>query len=1065
LKVLFLQEYIREDHMKNDNGTLKNVFLQTKGGGILRQLAESQEGLGLKRSDYYIDYAYALVPKVLQRNKYNRAIKYKVPSQKEAKPEAEYLYERIVREKPDIVIPTGNLGCKALLNSSSIKSVRGVPQKVTVKSTGGNPEPSTELDEEKLYDLEGKLARAVEEKEYFLSAYRDKLHTSEALKNESVRLEKQITKYDNEIESLKSRMFSSESTHTCWVLPTYSMEFMLVNPNIQNLIEADFVTLSKYINEGDSAFEAGPVDYEHVTDIERVREIFNKEIPNAPISAWDLETNTLKPEMPGAKPLVISISWKEGEGVTIPLEHNEHQWLPGHLAEIYKLTESYVADENLVKVGHNIQYDMRFLRLTRNFTVFKNHRDTKQMYYALVNQEVKSSLRLSDLAYEMTDMGGYDRPLEDFKKQYQKDWLAKEKARIAALKEQYKAEVAAEKKLAKEEGRKAVVPPKPDFPSATQRKNEIDGSNFNYEWIPLKTFLSPYAAGDVDACLRIHNKLDAIGLKPENKRIRELYTGHFVKLTDSLAHIEANGVKMDTAYVEGLITAYTEEEERLLQEMRKFPQVQQLEAEMLALYRKGVVEFADKAPKDRDPDLVKLRNKYKKEEDRLFSPNSSDHKKKVLFEYTDIKLPYNKEYLVDSANEDGIPEDEIEWYHYKTDTKVVLPYLSKNHPEVKELADLLITHSLVKTRKQNFTYKLLEMVDPEHKLHGGFNSTGTATSRLSSSSPNLQQMPRKTGDVTRFDYKHPIKRMFVTSFEGGAILQLDYSSLESRILALAANDEEMTQAFLDGADIHSETASLVFNVPIEEVSGDMRSSAKSTTFGIAYGETPFSYYSKHGMTLEEAEKLFEDFFRNKPKIKQFIDETHEFVKKTGYVECLQGFRRNLRDIFSQDNSKKNGALRQSVNTRIQGTGAYLTNESVIYINQFIRKHNLRSKIIMTVHDSIVIDAPKEEIHIIARAAKYIMENLPVDWLFIDWKGDKLRYPIAADVEIGVNYNDMVDYDVDDINSFQTIENYCNFMLGKKKLKDYMETKLITKERHDEMLEQYMANKPRYQAAM
>ena len=96
-------------------------------------------------------------------------------------------------------------------------------------------------------------------------------------------------------------------------------------------------------------------------------------------------------------------------------------------------------------------------------------------------------------------------------------------------------------------------------------------------------------------------------------------------------------------------------------------------------------------------------------------------------------------------------------------------------------------------------------------------------------------MPRKTGDVNRFDYKYPIKRMFVTQFKGGALLQLDYSSLESRVLALAANDEEMTEAFLSGADIHKETASLVFGVPVDKVTDDQRSAAKSTTFGIAYG--------------------------------------------------------------------------------------------------------------------------------------------------------------------------------------------------------------------------------------
>jgi DNA polymerase I-like protein with 3'-5' exonuclease and polymerase domains len=709
-----------------------------------------------------------------------------------------------------------------------------------------------------------------------------------------------------------------------------------------------------------------------------------------------------------------------------------------------------------------VQYDIRFLRLTKGFKKFVHHRDTKVMYYLLVNQEVESSLRLSDMAYELTDMGGYDKALEDFKKEYKQEYIAKEKARIEKLKAEYKAVVQAERAAAKEEKRKAEIPPKPDFPKAGAPKNEVDGGDFNYEWIPLVAMLSPYASGDVDCCLRIYNKLDNVGRKPENVRLRELYTGHFTQLTAGLAEIEANGVKMDTDYTGGLVEAYTGEENRLLEEMRKFPDVQRLEAELLALYQRGLEEWS-KPKAERDPDIAKLRDKYKDPEKRIFNPNSSEHKQKVLFQYTGDKLPYNREFLVDSATENNIPEDEIEWYHYKAD-KGALNHVSKNFEHSKELADLLLTHSLVKTRKQNFTYKLLSMVDPEGKLHGGFNPTGTATSRLSSSSPNLQQMPRKTGDVKRFDYIHPIKRMFVTSFVGGALLQLDYSSLESRILALAAQDDEMTQAFLNGDDIHKETASLVFGVPIDQVTDDQRSSAKSTTFGIAYGETPFSYYAKHGMTLEQAEKLFEDFFRNKPRIKAFIDETHTFAKQYGFVECLQGFRRSLRGVYSQDNSKKNEALRQSVNTKIQGSGAFLTNSSVIHILEFIKKHKLRSKVILTVHDSIVLDCPPEEIHIMARAAKYIMENLPIDWLFIDWKGERIRYPIAADIEIGVTYNDMVDYDVEEINSFNSIAGYCKYHLDLKKIKNYRESAVIDEGKEAQLKDSIKAKKAIYQAA-
>ena len=647
LRVLFLQEYLRENHIKKEkDGTLKNVFFQTKGGKILKKLIE--DGLGLKKSEYYIDYAYGLIPKVIARDKYNRATKYKPPTQKEANAEYKYLFSRIVKEKPDIIVPTGNIGCKALIGKAAISSQRGVPVKVTVKA--------------------------------------------------------------------------EEGEHETWVLPMYSMEYMLINPNIQNLIEADFVTLKKFLDAGEEAFIAKPVNYETVTNIERVREIFKKEVKKAPVVAWDLETNTLHPELPGAKPLVISLSWEEGTGCTIPLEHKEFQWKPEELDEIYKMVEEFVADPNIVKVGHNIKYDVRFLALTKGFKKFVNHRDTKIMYYLLVNQEVESSLKLSDLSYELTDMGGYDKPLEDYKVQYIQDYVAKERERIAKMKEEYKQAVEQEKALAKAEKRKPRKIEKPEFPKAKPPKNEIDGGDFNYEWIPLFEFLSPYASGDVDACLRIHNKLDAIGLKPENARLRKLYTEHYPELTSVLAKIEANGVKMDTDYNDLLVEAYTAEEERLLQEMRQFPEVKQLEEEHLALYQRGLEEWA-KPKAERDESIAKLRDRYKKK--LVFNPNASEDKQKVLYKYTGNRLPYNKEFITTSAFEDGIPEDEIEWYHYKAD-KGALEYVKQNFEGSSKLADLLLTHSLVKTRKQSFTYKLKAMIDPKGLLHGSFNPTGTA---------------------------------------------------------------------------------------------------------------------------------------------------------------------------------------------------------------------------------------------------------------------------------------------------------------------------------------------------
>lgn len=366
LKVLFLQEHLRENHVKKTDqyGGFKNVFLQTEAGKILRALAENPDGLALTKNDYYIDYAYEQIPQVLQRDKYNRATKYKKIGVTEAKKEYPFLYERIVREKPDIIVPTGAVGLKALTGGAKIGTARGVPVKVTITADSNierkefTPELQATYEAERL-QLAGRLQVAEEQLEYFLKAYQDRLNGSNDLQKE---LDAHHTAVDQAKQALKEldnkyREYlpqGSDNNHTCWVLPMYSIEYMMVNPDIQNFIQTDFVTLQKFLQKGEEAFTSKPVDYEHVESIERVREIFEKEVPNAPIVSWDLETNTLRPENIGAKPLVISLSWAEGTGVTIPLEHKDATWLPGHLAEIYEYTREFVASPNIVKVGHNI---------------------------------------------------------------------------------------------------------------------------------------------------------------------------------------------------------------------------------------------------------------------------------------------------------------------------------------------------------------------------------------------------------------------------------------------------------------------------------------------------------------------------------------------------------------------------------------------------------------------------------------------------------------------------------------------------------------------------------------
>lgn len=180
-----------------------------------------------------------------------------------------------------------------------------------------------------------------------------------------------------------------------------------------------------------------------------------------------------------------------------------------------------------------------------------------------------------------------------------------------------------------------------------------------------------------------------------------------------------------------------------------------------------------------------------------------------------------------------------------------------------------------------------------------------------------------------------------------------------------------------------------------------------------------------------------------------IDEVHEFVKKHGYVRTMQGFKRNLQTIYSKDKSKKNEALRQSVNTIIQGTGAFLTNRSLVYIKRFILNNGYRSRVIATVHDSILLDCPKEEIDIMAKAVPYIMNNLPIDFLKIDWKGKIVNYPVGTEAEIGENYNDMIEYNEDEFHSFKSVKGYVQYNYALEDVQNHFDNDMITQEQYDQ----------------
>lgn len=990
-------EFIRENYVSNEKGQPKVKFKQSEAGKMLTSLLSRIEMTG---RDYDIDFDYDEIPGAQKVNpRTGKIVKYKPIKISERKDHEERLKQRLLESRPDIIIPTGNMGCKNLLGIASITKTRGVPTKV-------------------------KIAEDYEP----------------------------------------------------WVLPMFSMEYYLTNPNIENLLTADVGTLGEYMKRGDEAFIPKEVDYELVTSIDRVREIFSYLRTNKPVSSWDLETNSLVPEALGAKPLIFSCSWEEAQGVTIPIEKREATWSKEELEEIYSLIKEYVADPEQTKVGHNLKYDIRFLMSTKGFQDFNSNMDTLIGYYLVVSQDVEDSKKLSDLAYELTDMGGYDEPLEEFKKEYTKKYVEQEKAKIDEQKEEKKKEIEEkykedlkeykeQLKKAKEEGtnkpEKPVKEKMPKFPTKSSIKlnNEVDGGNFNYDWIPLE-LIHPYASGDTDCCLRVYHELKK--RIQDNEKMYQQWRDFYPRLIKTLAHIESEGMEIDKDYSNVLIEQYTKEAERILGKIRELPETKQLEEEHMKLYQAGVKEW-EKPPKERDEGMAKLRDKYNPEKDKIaFNPGSSVHKGKLLFKIKGFTLPYDKEHIKATPFGDGVQENELTWEDYKTDKKA-LAYILENYPEDSKLAELLTEYSKVNTLKNNFAVKLPRIAsNKDGRVHGRYIPTGTSTSRLASKDPNAQQLPSHIGDPNRFDYHYPVKRMFTSRFSRGAILGADFSALEMRVLGLIARDEGMTNAFLNNEDLHTSTATIVFNKDAESITGDERQASKSVSFGLVYGESEASLAPKLGITKEEAEEIFRKYFKNKPNVKEFIDKTHDFVKKHGYVDTLQGHRRLIREAQSRDFSIINEGLRASVNTIIQGTGAYLTNLSLTYIDDYIREHNKRSRIIVTVHDSIELDVPEDEVEEMARVMKFVMENLPAPFLFIEWNGETIRYPIVTDVEIGTNYNDAVGYDPDDFKTFQSVKGYVKYYLDQEKIQDYLNYEKIPEDKAEEALQKIQEAKPAYQ---
>ncbi len=305
----------------------------------------------------------------------------------------------------------------------------------------------------------------------------------------------------------------------------------------------------------------------------------------------------------------------------------------------------------------------------------------------------------------------------------------------------------------------------------------------------------------------------------------------------------------------------------------------------------------------------------------------------------------------------------------------VLQKLSDRHPIIPLILEYRSITKLVGTYLDAFP----KLINPATgRLHTVYNQTVTATGRLSSSNPNLQNIPIRT------ERGREIRRAFVARDNDHLLLAADYSQIELRIIASLAKDEHMLHAFNSGFDIHAATAAKIYHLPMEEVSKDQRRNAKSVNFGIVYGISAFGLSEQLGIPRKEAAALIEEYFAQYPDIQAFIERSKQFAREHGYARTLLGRRRYLPDINSRNASARAFAERNAVNMPIQGTSADMIKLAMVRIHGELRKRNLKSKMILQVHDELVFDLYRpEEAEVRELVVREMQQALPLDGLTID----------------------------------------------------------------------------------
>ena len=346
-----------------------------------------------------------------------------------------------------------------------------------------------------------------------------------------------------------------------------------------------------------------------------------------------------------------------------------------------------------------------------------------------------------------------------------------------------------------------------------------------------------------------------------------------------------------------------------------------------------------------------------------FNVNSTQQLGKILFEKLKI----------------GSAKKTKETKNYNTTAEELEKYA-----EDYEIVRLLLRYR--KIQKINSTY--IEGFKPlikNGKVHTTYNQSNTQTGRLSSMNPNLQNIPIRTEEGREL-------RKFFTASKGNVLIDADYSQIELRLLAHFSKCKELIEAYCEGKDIHSATASLVFNVPIEDVTPDLRRNAKAVNFGIIYGISAFGLGQDLGISTKKAQEYIDRYFETYSDVKSYMNGNVENAVRDGYVKTLLGRRRVINELKSSNFNVRSFGERAAMNMPLQGSSADIIKIAMIRVEKRMMEESCRAKLLLQVHDELVIDCPREEVENVSKILKEEMENAV-----------SLSVPLTVDVNIGENW--------------------------------------------------------------